>query len=150
MDENRKETADALAALGRPPEKDRLEARLEIPADLTIRVNRLLFQQLLIHLLMEIKHATTGRSARLTLKAAAAGPDSDAAATFIDLDFTNERCTREFIESNWAPWLDTARELSTGLHHLPAGVMYGRRGVVATSDNGELVRDFGMPGQDLR
>lgn len=97
---------DALASMGRPLEKDRINVSREIPESIRIRVNRLLFEQLLIHLLMEVKSVATGRGARLLIKAA-----QEDSATVLSLECAGERCTTDFVLQNWIPWLDTARPL---------------------------------------
>lgn len=97
---------NALAAMGRPLEKDRIEVQREIPEQLRINVNRLLFEQLLIHLLMEMKSVTMGRGARVSIKAGMEG-----ASAILRLECNGQRCTPDFVAREWIPWLDTARPL---------------------------------------
>ncbi len=97
---------NALAAMGRPLEKDRIDVQREIPEELRICANPLLFEQLLIHLLMEIKSVTTGRGARLSIKAS-----MEEAATILRFECAGERCTPGFVAQKWTPWLDTSRPM---------------------------------------
>lgn len=99
---------NALAAMGRPLEKDRIEVHREIPGELRINVNRLLFEQLLIHLLMEMKSVITGRGARFSIKAV-----MDDVATILQLECSGPRCTPDFVAQEWIPWLDTTRPVPT-------------------------------------
>ena len=45
---------------------------------------------------------------------------------------------------------NAAGKFPARLQHLPAGIVYRSRGVVTAPDKRELIRDLGMPRQDLR
>lgn len=94
---------DAMLAMARPLEKDRIVLQMRVPEGWAVRGNRILLTQMLCHLLVEIKEAARGAPARLRIDSQS--PDR------LDFETTAEALTPDFVETEWAAWLDTSREL---------------------------------------
>jgi len=67
--------ADALAAMARPLEKDAIEYRADIPEDLAVQAQPVLFVQVLLNLLLNARQAMQERGGRLTLRARREGDE---------------------------------------------------------------------------
>jgi signal transduction histidine kinase len=93
----------ALLDTVRPPAKDGIELSLAIPAALRVRANRLLLEQLFVHLLTEARRAIIDRAGRISITARGA-------VDFYEIEiYSNGRTyTPEYVESALRPWLDTA------------------------------------------
>jgi len=63
----------ALLSAVRPLEKDGIELELHVPADLRVRAQPLLFEQVLLNLLLNARAAMKGRCGKLTISAAREG-----------------------------------------------------------------------------
>lgn len=93
----------ALTDTVRLPVKDGIELSLAVPATLHVRANRLLLEQLFVHLLTEARRAIIDRAGRISITARDA-VDFDE----IEVYSSGRTYTPEYVDSALRPWLDSA------------------------------------------
>lgn len=91
---------EAIAAAARPFEKDSIELNVDVPADLCIRADRILFEQLLLNLLLNARNALKEHRGRICI---AARPGGD--HVIIDVSDTGSGLDREDVVTRINPFL---------------------------------------------
>lgn len=92
----------ALSAQVRPPVRDGIELSLAIPEALRVKANRLLLEQLLVHLLSEARRAIVDRSGKLSITARDGVNFAE-----VEVYSSGRTYAPDFIEAGLRPWLDS-------------------------------------------